>query len=64
MERASIRQLVEGRAWLFADDSYHIDVSHLAAVVRMSTIVEDSEGTPLLFDAETGNMYAITLEEL
>jgi hypothetical protein len=37
----SIAQLIEGRSWLFADDSYHLDVSHLAAVVRMSTIVHD-----------------------
>jgi hypothetical protein len=37
----SIAQLVDGRSWLFADDSYHIDVSHLAAVVRMSTIVQE-----------------------
>jgi hypothetical protein len=37
----SIAQLIEGCTWLFADDSYHIDVSHLAAVVRMSTTVHD-----------------------
>jgi len=30
----SIAELVRGRPWLFADDGYHIDISHLAAVVR------------------------------
>lgn len=30
----SIRQLITGRDWLFADDNYHIDVSHLNSVVR------------------------------
>ncbi len=43
-EATSIGGLVEGRDWLFADDGYHIDISHLGAVVRM---------TPLLTDAET-----------
>jgi hypothetical protein len=32
----SLRELVAGREWLFADDSYHIDVSHLNAVVRFA----------------------------
>ena len=32
----NLRELVAGREWLFADDSYHIDVSHLNAVVRFA----------------------------
>ncbi len=32
----SLRELIGGREWLFADDSYHIDVSHLNAVVRFA----------------------------
>jgi hypothetical protein len=32
----SLRELIDGREWLFADDSYHIDVSHLNAVVRFA----------------------------
>jgi hypothetical protein len=31
-----IHQLIAGRDWLFADDFYHIDVSHLASVTQMS----------------------------
>jgi hypothetical protein len=33
--------LLAGRPWLLADDAYHIDTSHLAAVVRMSVILTD-----------------------
>lgn len=40
---ASVAELVAGRDWLFAEDSYHIDVSHLAAVVRFSVIVKRPE---------------------
>ena len=31
-----VRQLMAGRDWLFADDCYHIDTSHLSSVVQMS----------------------------
>ncbi|RUL86209.1 hypothetical protein [Tautonia sociabilis] len=42
-ESASIPELLEGNDWLFDDDSYHIDTSHLAAVVRMSPLLRDPE---------------------
>jgi hypothetical protein len=29
-------RLMEGRDWLFADDGYHIDTSHLSSVVQMA----------------------------
>jgi hypothetical protein len=32
----SVRELIAGRDWLFAEDFYHIDVSHLGAVVQMA----------------------------
>lgn len=32
----ALHQLVDGRDWLFADDAYHIDTSHLSSVVQMS----------------------------
>jgi hypothetical protein len=32
----SVAQLIRGRDWLFADDAYHVDASHLSAVVQMS----------------------------
>jgi hypothetical protein len=46
----AIRDLIEGRPWLFADEGYHIDVSHLSAVVRSSTIVKDPEFIALAAD--------------
>jgi hypothetical protein len=47
---ASIAELVRGRPWLFADDGYHIDISHLAAVVRGSIQVPDRGALELAFD--------------
>ena len=38
----SLRELIGGREWLFADDSYHIDVSHLNAVVRFARWLDAS----------------------
>jgi hypothetical protein len=40
-EGTSIPGLMAGRAWLFVDDAYHLDVSHLAAVVRMAPLLTD-----------------------
>jgi hypothetical protein len=31
-----IRKLIEGRDWLFEEDVYHIDLSHLSSIVQMS----------------------------
>jgi hypothetical protein len=39
----SIPELLSGRDWLFADDMYHIDVSHLSTVVQMSQNLAPSE---------------------
>ncbi len=36
----SLRELIAGRDWLFADDSYHLDVSHLNAVVRFARFLD------------------------
>ncbi len=42
-EGARIPELLAGNDWLFGDDMYHIDVSHLGAVVRMAPMLKDSE---------------------
>lgn len=42
-EDASVAEMVKGRDWLFADDAYHIDVSHLSSVVQMSLRLPDCE---------------------
>jgi hypothetical protein len=39
----SVRELMAGRDWLFQDDFYHVDVSHLSAVVQMSTQLDACE---------------------
>jgi hypothetical protein len=36
----TLKELVEGRDWLFADDCYHIDLSHLSSVVQMSLQID------------------------
>jgi hypothetical protein len=41
---ASIPELVELDPALFADDTYHIDTSHLSSVVQMSTHLPPGEG--------------------
>lgn len=37
---ASLRELMAGRDWLFEGGNYHIDVSHLNAVVRFGRVIE------------------------
>jgi hypothetical protein len=38
---AGLAELMRGRDWLFGDDSYHIDVSHLSSVVQMAADLTD-----------------------
>jgi len=40
-EGTPIGELVEGRDWLYADEAYHIDVSHLSSTVRVSPLLDD-----------------------
>jgi hypothetical protein len=43
-EQTPVAELIQGRFWLFGDDYYHIDISHLGAVVQMSIhLPPDSE---------------------
>ncbi len=59
-EGATILELVEGRDWLFADESYHIDVSHLAATVRVSPMLADAATIALAADlTEYGRRLSI-----
>jgi len=37
----SIPELIAGRDWVFADEAYHVDVSHLAAAVRAAPLLTD-----------------------
>jgi hypothetical protein len=40
-EGTTVADLIADRDWLFVDDSYHLDVSHLGAVVRVSPLLTD-----------------------
>ena len=40
-ETASIPEILAGRDWLFEDDAYHTDVSHLASIVRIAPLLND-----------------------
>lgn len=46
-ETTSISSLLAGRGWLFADESYHTDISHLSATVRYSILVTDTAALTL-----------------
>lgn len=39
----TVRELIAGRDWLFGDDYYHIDLSHLNATVQMASQLEGGE---------------------
>lgn len=56
----TLRELIAGRDWLFADANYHIDVSHLHAVVRFSRSLDPSaKELPLAIQlAEYGSKLA------
>jgi len=40
---SSVGELIAGRDWLFQDEFYHIDISHLASVVQMSVYLSPGE---------------------
>jgi hypothetical protein len=46
----SVRELIAGRDWLFADEFYHIDLSHLNSVVQMATQLDGGEELHLARD--------------
>lgn len=49
-EGTSLAELAAGRDWLFAEDAYHTDVSHLTAVVRWSVMATDPDALRLALD--------------
>jgi hypothetical protein len=48
--QSTLRELVADREWLFADNAYHIDTTHLAATVRFSRILSDPAQLRLAVD--------------
>jgi hypothetical protein len=49
-EGATLKDLVGGRDWLFAENNYHVDTSHLNSVVRLARLLEDAESVRLALD--------------
>lgn len=46
----TLRELVADREWLFQDNSYHIDTTHLAATVRIARVLSDPADLRLALD--------------
>jgi hypothetical protein len=46
-EAGAVRRLIADRPWLFEDDCYHIDTSHLSSVVQMAHHLEPGPGLEL-----------------
>jgi hypothetical protein len=46
----TLRELVADREWLFQDNSYHIDTTHLAATVRIARVLSDAADLRLALD--------------
>jgi hypothetical protein len=54
-ETATVAELIQGRDILFEDEAYHVDVSHLASVVRSSVLLADKPSIELAVElAEYG----------
>jgi hypothetical protein len=49
-QETSLAGLVADREWLFSENNYHVDTTHLNSVVRIGQIVEDSTVLSLLAD--------------
>ena len=47
---STIAGLVADRDWLFANDNYHVDTTHLSSVVRFALLAEDPEVLRLAVD--------------
>lgn len=50
---ATISGLILGREWLFENNAYHIDTTHLAAVVRFAKVIDDPTTLELALDLAT-----------
>jgi hypothetical protein len=63
LESPTIAGLIAGRDKIFADEAYHVDVSHLGAAVRYSILMSDPEALALAVDlAEYGRRLSPRLQ--
>jgi hypothetical protein len=49
-KETTLKQLVEDRDWLFQENSYHLDTTHLAATVRIARVLTNSDDLRLALD--------------
>jgi hypothetical protein len=49
-QESLLRDLVHDRDWLFQDNSYHLDTTHLAATVRIARALSDADDLRLALD--------------
>lgn len=60
----SLAPLWVGRPELFADDAYHVDVSHLAATVRLASLSDDPQALSAAIDlADYGSKLAAPFQQ-
>lgn len=46
----TVAELIDDRDWLFLDNAYHIDTTHLASTVRFSRILDDEDSLRIALD--------------
>ena len=49
-KEATLKGLVQERDWLFQENSYHLDTTHLAATVRIARVLSDPDDLRLALD--------------
>jgi hypothetical protein len=47
---STLKELLHDRDWLFQDNSYHLDTTHLAACVRISRVLSEPEDLRMALD--------------
>ncbi len=46
----TLAELVRDREWLFENDNYHVDATHLQSIVRFAIILDDAESLRMAID--------------
>lgn len=49
-KETTLKELVEDRDWLFQENSYHLDTTHLAATIRIARVLTDADDLRLALD--------------
>jgi hypothetical protein len=63
LQQQTLTDLMADRPWLFANESYHIDTSHLSSTVRFARLLTDQAAVRLALElAEYGRRLARSLQ--